>query len=384
MLNGRNLVIDTLSEVYTILRPWRTHEFWDFSKHDPIPNSVYVVGRQQYLDNREKFCALVQDPQYIMVFGNSAEGSEALVNQLHVIGLEQLILDHKVLLISGGDMDSRYPYILHDHFLEKILDYNENVAAMQHSEKIYTQADKPYDFLFLNGRSRPHRKYLWEQLNRNGLLERSLWTMLDSRPIHRGWQHPFNLQENDVDIMSTTTPLRKLPREYEVEQFRNTVVSEGPLERTFIKPELFNNIWGEIYLTPEPYVNTYFSLVTETVFDYPYSFRTEKIAKELVMGHPWICATSPGFYRDIHNLGFKTFDHLIDESFDNIDNHQDRMDRIIDIVNDLCNNSLLSFLAAAQDTCKYNQQHLIEMVPKIRSEFPDRFFNFVKNYAQSP
>ena len=382
MLNGRNLVIDTFSEVYTILRPWRTHEFWDFSKHDPTPNSVYVVGRQQYLDNREKFCTMVQDPQYIMVFCNAAEGSEALVNQLHVIGLEQLILDRKVLLISGGDMDSRYPYILHDHFLEKILDYEENVAAMQHNEKIYTQADKPYDFLFLNGRSRPHRKYLWEQLNRCGLLERSLWTMLDSRPIHRGWQHPFNLRENDVDIMSTTTPLRKLPREYEVKQFRNTVVSEGPLERTFIKPELFNNIWGEIYLTPEPYVNTYFSLVTETVFDYPYSFRTEKIAKELVMGHPWICATSPGFYRDIHDLGFKTFEHLIDESFDSIDNHQDRMDRIIDIVGDLCNNSLSSFLAAAQEVCKYNQLHLIEMVPRIRSEFPNKFFNFINQHRE--
>ena len=382
MLSRSNLVIDTFSEVYKILLPWRTHEFWDFASHDPVPDSIYVLGRQQYLDNREKFCAMAQDPQYTMVFGNSAEGSEALVNQLHVIGLEQLVLDHKVLLIAGGDMDSRYPYILHDHFLEKILDYEENVAAMKRTEEIYTQADKPYDFLFLNGRGRPHRKYLWEQLNRRGLLDRSLWTMLDSRPIHRGWQHPFVLRENDVDIMATTTPWRRLPREYEVEQFRDSVIGDGPLERTFIKSDLFNSQWGEIYLVPEVYRDTYFSLVTETVFDYPYSFRTEKIAKELVMGHPWICATSPGFYRDIQNLGFKTFGNLIDESFDSITNHQARMDRIIDIVGDLCNNSLSSFLAAAREVCKYNQQHLIEMVPRIRSEFPPRFFNFINQHRE--
>jgi len=382
MLPRPNLVVDTFSEVYKILLPWRTHEFWDFSRHDPIPNSIYIVGRQQYLDNREKFHLMSLDPQYIMVFGNSAEGSEALINQLHVIGLEQLILDHKVLLISGGDMDSRYPYILHDHFLEKILDYDENVAAMQRSEEIYTQVDKPYDFLFLNGRSRPHRKYLWEQIKRRGLLDRSLWTMLDSRPIHRGWQHPFNLREGDVDIMSTTTPLQRLPREYEVEQFRDSVIGTGPLDRTFIKTELFKGLWGEIYLVPEVYRDTYFSLVTETVFDCPYSFRTEKIAKELVMGHPWICATGPGFYRDMHNIGFKTFEHLIDESFDSIANHQDRMDRIIDIVGDLCNNSLSSFLAAAREVCKYNQQHLIELVPRIRSEFPTRFFNFIKQHRE--
>ena len=306
MLPRPNLVVDSLSEVYKILLPWRTHEFWEFSSHDPIPDSIYILGRQQYLDNREKFCAMALDPQYTMIFNNSAEGSEALVSQLNAIGLEQLVLDHNVLLISGGEMDSRYPYMLHDHFLEKILDYDENVSAMQRSEEIYTHADKPYNFLFLNGRSRPHRKYIWERLNCRGLLDRSLWTMLDSRPIHRGWHHPFNLRENDVDIMATTTPLQRLPREYEVEQFRDSMIGAGPAERTFIKPELFKGLWGEIYLVPEVYRDTYFSLVTETVFDYPYSFRTEKIAKELVMGHPWICATSNGFYRDIRNLGFKT------------------------------------------------------------------------------
>jgi hypothetical protein len=313
-----------------------------------------------------------------MIFGNSAEGSEPLVSQLRGIGLEQLILDHKVLLISGSDLDSKYPYILHDHFLEKILDYDENVAAMKRSEEIYTHVDKPYDFLFLNGRARPHRKYIWEQLNRRGLLDRSLWTILDSRPTA---SRHFRLTQSGIDLMTTSTPIQCLPTEYEVAQFRGNKIQPNS-EQPFVKNALFNGLWGEIYLVPEVYRDTYFSLVTETVFDYPYSFRTEKIAKELVMGHPWICATSPGFYRDIRNLGFKTFGHLIDESFDSIANHQDRMDRIIDIVGDLCNNSLSSFLAAAREVCKYNQQHLIEMVPGIRSEFPTKFFNFINQHRE--
>ena len=147
-----------------------------------------------------------------------------------------------------------------------------------------------------------------------------------------------------------------------------------------IKQELFNQEWGEIYLAPAPYVDTYFSLVTETVFEYPYSFRTEKIAKPIAIGHPWIVAASRGFYRDIRNLGFKTFDHVIDESFDQIDNHQDRMDRIIDIVDDLCKQDLGSFMSACKEVCKYNQQHLIEVVPKWRSQLPDQFFNLINKY----
>ena len=100
----------------------------------------------------------------------------------------------------------------------------------------------------------------------------------------------------------------------------------------FAKYKLFNNEWGEIYLNANPYLDTYFSLVTETVFDYPYSFRTEKIWKPIAIGHPWVAVANPGFYRDMHNLGFKTFGDLVDESFDLIDNSIDRLERIAVVV----------------------------------------------------
>jgi hypothetical protein len=71
---------------------------------------------------------------------------------------------------------------------------------------------------------------------------------------------------------------------------------------------------------------------------------------------------------------------LIDESFDRIDNVQDRIDRIAQVVRDLCRQDLPAFLRVAEDVCKYNQQHLAEMRIKVRQEFPDRFFKFIKNY----
>jgi hypothetical protein len=129
-----------------------------------------------------------------------------------------------------------------------------------------------------------------------------------------------------------------------------------------------------------PYIDTYFSVVTETVFDYPYSFRTEKIWKPIAMGHPWIAVANAGYYRDIRNLGFKTFGHLIDESFDQIDNNQDRIERISQLVEELCQQDLASFLKECYTVCKYNQQHLAEMQIKVRREFPDRFFKFINRY----
>lgn len=375
MLNGRNLILDTMGEQYELLRPYSDGEFWDFATHDPVPNSVYVLGRQQILDNVVKFRAMAEDPQYVMVFGNSAEGSATILAQINMLGLDHLVRAKKVLVISGGDLEPDIPYLLHEHFLIRVLDYEENIKAISHCEMIYDTAPKPYKFLFLNGRARPHRKYLLERFRLAGILDQSLWTMIDGR---RAGSRMFRLEHQGVNLMDTNTPIRFLPAEYECDRYQNNgALIDISYPHQYPKVDLFAKEWGEIYLTIRPYADTYFSLVTETIIDYPYSFRTEKIAKPLAIGHPWIAATSRGFYRDLRNLGFRSFDGIVDESFDLIDNPQDRMDRIFEIVRDLCGQDLGAFLAAAKPMCKYNQQHLSEIARDHKSQFSQQFFDFV-------
>jgi hypothetical protein len=199
--------------------------------------------------------------------------------------------------------------------------------------------------------------------------------MLDSKPTIR---RDFKLEEDGVNIMCTASELKRLPDQYEVPQYRDPLFGPIVPGNTFLKQELFRREWGEIYLTPEPYVDTYFSLITETVCsESNYSFRTEKTAKPLAIGHPFIVAANYGFYKDLHRLGFKTFGHVIDESFDQIVNHQERMDRIVTIVTDLCQQDLASFLKECHTVCKYNQDHLAEVTVKVRKEFPERFAQFI-------
>lgn len=380
MLNGYNLVVDTMSEVYEQLRPFRTHEFWDFASHDPVPHSIYVLGRQQLIDNREKFRNMAVDPNYIMVFGNSAEGSWTLISQIEILEIADLVKQGRVLVISGSELNTDYPSVSYEHFLTRVLDYSENHREIARAADIFTKKQKPYDFLFLNGRVRPHRKYLMERFRLDGLLDRAVWTFLDNRV-----SRPRNLvlMQGDRDLMATTSEIRLLPKQYEVDMFDTQQVTTVHAGRSFVKNQLFNNQWGEIYLKADPYIDTYFSVVTETVYQYPhYSFRTEKIAKPLAIGHPWIVAATPGFYRDMHDLGFQTFGTLIDESFDTIDNDQTRMDRVCDVVRDLCQQDLDSFLSSAESICKYNQQHLAELAPRLKNEFADRFFQFVQQQCK--
>jgi len=344
MLGPYKLSIDTHSTVYDLLKPYADDEFWEFSTFDIEPESICVVGRQQFITNQLKVQEQLNHCR--LVFDNAAEGSQTLHSQLSALKLPVT-----PQLISGGDLDSTYSYLLHDHFFNVILGYEYNQEQMRRVDEIYTKKTKPYHFLFLNGRARPHRQYLWNKFRSLDLLKNSLHTMLEGNEIVQ------------------------LPSYYEVEQYQNRQVS---VESTrLIKHDIFGNTWGEIYARAEPYIDTYFSVVTETVVDYPYSFRTEKIAKPLLLGHPWIAVANQGFYRDLKNLGFQTFSHVINESFDQISNTQDRIDRIVEIVDDLCQQDLASFLDSCYSTCKYNQQHLCEYRSELRSKFPARFLEYI-------
>jgi hypothetical protein len=378
MQNVPKLFVDRFSEVFDMLESYATNCFYDFAEVPNQAGAVYVVGRQNLLDNMQRFCDMADSGLYRMIFCNACEGSWTLESQILQIKIAERVIQGKILLIGGADIAPQYACLTLDHFLIRIMDYPENRTAQSRTQDIFDQKNKPYTFLFLNGRARPHRKYLYERMRRRGLLDHSLYTMLDAKPTVVRY---FDFVEGDINVMATTSELRRLPDHYEVARYRQPVF--GPItDRTYLKQELFRREWGEIYLEPAAYLDTYFSVITETVCaESDISFRTEKIAKPLAMGHPFIVASTPGFYRDLRCLGFRTFNHVIDESFDTIENSQDRMDRIIDTVADLCDQDLASFLAACEDVCKYNQQHLDVFTAETRRSFPERFFHFIKQHG---
>lgn len=382
MLGNRKLVVDTFSEVYDLLKPWADAEFWRFEDHEIVPDAVYLISREQFNLNTARIRELAESGAILPILSNPMEGSDTMKCHCEMVThTADLVHDQKILLITGGEMDSSWPYLCYDIFLTKILDYEENLAEISRGQEIFTKLEKPYKFLFLNGRRRHHRKYLLELFRHNHLLDSALWTNLDPRPAtFQPFVLPAEVGVNNWE--PTTFPLQQLPVCYEVDRYRSQIGVPAPdtVRDLYAKYHLFKDEWGDIYLNADPYIDTYFSLVTETVFEYPYSFRTEKTWKPIAMGHPTVFASNYGYYRDFHNLGFRTWGHLIDESFDQIENVQDRIDRIAQVVEDLCQQDLLSFLRAAQDVCKYNQQHLAEMRQQVRSEFPDRFFQFIKPY----
>jgi hypothetical protein len=333
-----------------------------------------MIGRAQFNHNKDHIRQLVESDTIKAILSNPAEGSQTL--KAHCEGVHRcadLVLSNRMLLVGGGDMDSSWPCLQYDSFLPKILDYNENIAEIARMRD--APEVKPYKFLFLNGRIRGHRKFLIEKFKITGLLDHSIWTCLESR---QGEKSRFELTCDGRDLMMEPSPTKLLDPYYEVNRYTSNI--NNTFQNSFVKFELFGNEWGEIYLKAEPYMDTYFSVITETVFDYPYSFRTEKIWKPIAMGHPFVVAANVGYLKDLRNMGFQTFGHVIDESYDLIEDGQQRLNRIADVVRDLCQQDLVSFQKECYNVCEHNQQQLAAMRIKVRAEFPDRFRQFVRKY----
>jgi hypothetical protein len=77
-------------------------------------------------------------------------------------------------------------------------------------------------------------------------------------------------------------------------------------------------------------------VVSETVFYYNKLHLTEKIFKPIFSKRPFILVAAPGNLAYLKSYGFRTFDRWIDESYDDEQDHQTRLEKIAVEVEKLC------------------------------------------------
>ena len=95
-------------------------------------------------------------------------------------------------------------------------------------------------------------------------------------------------------------------------------IDNGPYTCDTLTADQHNN---HSITVEEHYTNSYCNIVFETVFDADQSggtFLTEKIFKPIKHGQPFVVAGPPGTLRTLRSLGYRTFDHCIDTSYDTI------------------------------------------------------------------
>jgi hypothetical protein len=87
----------------------------------------------------------------------------------------------------------------------------------------------------------------------------------------------------------------------------------------------------------QPNVDAFWHIVTETVFYYDKLHLTEKIFKPIVSKQPFMLLAAPGNLAYLKRYGFKTFNSVIDESYDNIQDNDLRTEAVVHQLHWYCN-----------------------------------------------
>lgn len=126
----------------------------------------------------------------------------------------------------------------------------------------------------------------------------------------------------------------------------------------------------------EDYEQTHIEVVLETQFDDSRIQLTEKILRPIACGQPFILASTLGCLDYLRKYGFKTFDSVWDESYDQIADPYQRLESITDVMKQISTwdpETKNNKLSQAQEIADYNKQHFFskEFFDQVCNELTD-------------
>ena len=128
----------------------------------------------------------------------------------------------------------------------------------------------------------------------------------------------------------------------------------------------------------QDYQQTAIEVVLETLFDDDRLHLTEKSLRPIACGQPFILAATAGSLAYLRSYGFKTFSSVFDESYDTITDPVDRLNAIVNLMNNLMNSSnRLEMYQQLQAIADFNQQRFFssDFHQQVVDEFKQNFSN---------
>jgi hypothetical protein len=129
----------------------------------------------------------------------------------------------------------------------------------------------------------------------------------------------------------------------------------------------------------EDYASTGIEIVLETLFDDSRWHLTEKALRPIACGQSFMLMATPGSLQYLRQYGFKTFDGLIDETYDNIQNPRQRLQAVI------AEMKRISCLSAQQKNQLFNNLNSIAQFNKqlFFDQFASKLINEYKQNMDS-
>jgi hypothetical protein len=204
-------------------------------------------------------------------------------------------------------------------------------------------APRPYRFTILNRTHKWWRATVMADLQRAGVLEHSLWSY--NTEVDIGDDPADNPIE--IDRLGLKTAVRQFMR-------------KGPYVCDTMSSEQHNDHHLHV---PEHYTKSYCHVIMETHFDADQSggaFLTEKTFKSIKHGQPFVIVGAAGSLQALRELGYRTFDHVIDNSYDSEPDNTLRWKKVLSAIQNIQEQDPEIWFSRCLDDIYHNQQHFMQ------------------------
>lgn len=301
--------------------------------------------------------AVKQQQIKILFYYHEGDNPQNIKSHLDILCLKNNLPVNCYHFVSGNtaaDKLDRFHYFP-DH---ELLYWHRNLKVPAESIHLHR---RQYHFTVLNRTHKWWRATAMADLWRHGILESAQWSY--NFDIDCG-DRP---EDNPIEIDSIKNLRRDMAR--------------FQLECPHTCDDLNSDQHNDHHLhVPAHYNNSYCSIVFETHFDADGSggaFLTEKIFKCLKHGHPFVIVGPPGSLNTLRRLGYRTFDHAIDSSYDWIQDNTQRWNAVRETIKEIQRQNLHSWFQSVIKDCQHNQQlFLSSKQDRVNSLLQNLFNNY--------
>lgn len=173
----------------------------------------------------------------------------------------------------------------------------------------------------------------------------------------KGCPHDFKKDMDRLIKYFSNKDKNKIFRNY-TSLLKNNSIHQ--LSQNTLSPEKQHGDKSILY-TQSGFVN----LVTETTFDIPYNYISEKTLKPMFTFRPFLLLAPPGTLSLLKDMGFKTFDKWWDESYDDEINPSKRVLKVYEISQYILNKSYdeLNIMYDEMESILIHNRKQIEKIP---------------------
>lgn len=351
-----------------------THSPWDWTGYTDLDKKYdeNMLKRSSVFSHIDKkLLGMLRKRQAYLLLDQSHEGYHTnwLFQWFHDACEKYEIEPRRIIYVTGNlavetqytawcaskNITNKMLVVPHIQFEEFIYDCTQKqkdiLPDVEEHIKYKTESNLIKTYNCFQKRSRPHRIWMFYYLYKNGLLNDGINTM-NSFAHQNSYYENRIMSEGDYKELIEYLPMypRDISEKYMKDSFKGG--HGGNFEKNLYHQE-----------TRESWV----SVISEASYAEDTCFISEKSFKPIATRHPFIMCGNKNSLRYLRELGYKTFDGFIDESYDSMDTW-DRYESIIKnikTIRDMSKSQKIEWYMGMKDILDHNFNTLIDNTTKL-------------------